>query len=195
MAEKSKRKMEKPDFRILFPGYSDEKIMEILKKRKFYQPEAAQLAVEEAIKRGIIHSEQDLFDENFKEKPLKTSIFPAIEDEKNSQKIRKSISRMLMVAGVVPVVSGILKIRNEVITEGGIIMAFGMVWIFLSVLIFRKMNKKTGYLLTGMLILSAIYLINGFLHSEKIVATDIFAFTIFYLLYGYGLLFICRMKE
>jgi hypothetical protein len=34
-----------------------------------------------------------------------------------------------------------------------------------------------------------------FLHSEKIVATDIFAFTIFYLLYGYGLLFICRMKE
>ena len=44
------------DFRKDIPEYSDERIIEILKQRDHYQAEAAQLAIEEAIKRGIIFS-------------------------------------------------------------------------------------------------------------------------------------------
>ena len=46
-------------FEEQFLDISDQEIVNILKMRKHYQPEAAQTAVNEALKRGIIHSEDD----------------------------------------------------------------------------------------------------------------------------------------
>lgn len=195
MAEKSKRKSEKPDFRIIIPGYSDDKILDILKKRKFYQPEAAQLAVEEAIKRGLIHSEQDLFAEDFKEKTLETSIFPRIEDKNTARKIRRSISRMLMVAGLIPIIFGIMKISGTITPQNGAMVLLGVLWIYLSVEIFRKMNKNYVTILFFLLSASALYITGIFITSENLVFMDIFAAVMFYLLFGYGLLFLRRLKD
>ena len=68
----------KPDFRSSILNNSDEEILVILKKRKQYQPEAAKLAIQEAIKRGLINSEQDLFSEKFQEQSSKSFLFPII---------------------------------------------------------------------------------------------------------------------
>ncbi len=195
MAKKSKHNTEKPDFRVLIPGYSDDKILEILKKRKHYQPEAAQLAVEEAIKRGIIHSEQDLFAEDFKEKPLETSVFPKIEDKNTVRRIRRSIARMLMLVGLIPIIYGIVKLSENLTPQNGAMVLLGVLWIYLSVEIFRKMNKNFVIILFFLLSASALYMTGIFMTSENLVFMDIFAAVMFYLLFGYGLLFLLRLKE
>ena len=45
MGEKSTKNQTKSDFNSLIPNYNDQEILEILKKRNFYQPEAAELAI------------------------------------------------------------------------------------------------------------------------------------------------------
>lgn len=194
MAEKSKGKNEKPDFRVLIPGYSDDKIVEIIRKRNYYQPEAAELAIQEAIKRGLIHSEQDMYAEKFREEPVVFSIFPAIEDEKNAQKIRKSISRMFIVSGAIPVIYGFLQIKKASLVEGGIFMGSGLLWIFLSILIFKKKNIRIVNVLLALFVISAIYIATNFISSGQFVFTDIFASVVFYLLFGYGLLYLRRLN-
>lgn len=195
MAKKSKHITEKPDFRILIPGYSDDKILEILHKRKHYQPEAADLAVQEAIKRGLIHSEQDLFAPEFQEKPLTFSIFPRIEDETTARKIRRSIARMLMLVGLIPIIYGIVKLSENLTPQNGAMVLLGVLWIYLSVEIFRKMNKNFVIILFFLLSASALYMTGIFMTSKNLIFMDIFAAAMFYLIFGYGLLFLLRLKE
>ena len=83
MPEISKANGINSDFENTMGSLNDEQLKEVLKKRKLYQPEAAQAAIKEAIKRELIHSEEDLVKTEFRAKPLKKRLFPEIENKKN----------------------------------------------------------------------------------------------------------------
>src|SRR5690554_6288827 len=99
MTEKSKgsKNISKPDFKEVMGKLNDESLTEVLRKRNLYQPEAARSAIDEAIRRGLINSEEDLLSEKYRIQPLKTRLFPEIENEHLRVKIRKSISRSLLI--------------------------------------------------------------------------------------------------
>lgn len=184
----------KADFRTTIPEYSDEEILNILRKRKMYQPEAAEMAVQEAIKRGLIHSEQDLFDKDFQAKPMKFLLFPTIEDEKIQIKIRKSISRGLLISGVIPTIWGFLKLYDGKTIEGGILAILGILWIYFSAKLIRKANLSIVNSLFALLLLSVIYIVKLLLNSGTFIFMDVFIPAVIYGLIAYGLLFIRRLN-
>ncbi|MBT3383491.1 MAG: hypothetical protein HN778_18840 [Prolixibacteraceae bacterium] len=184
----------KADYRTLIPEYSDEEILKILRKRKLYQPEAAEMAIQEAIKRELIHSEQDLFDKDFQVKPVRFLLFPTIENEKNIIKIRKSISRSLLISGLIPAIWGFLKLYNGKIIEGGVLAVLGVLWIYFSALLIRKADRGNVNSLLALLLLSVIYIVKLLLNPGTFIFMDIFIPAVIYGLISYGLLFLRRLN-
>ncbi|MCF6333810.1 MAG: hypothetical protein L3J11_11050 [Draconibacterium sp.] len=194
MADKSRVKSNRPDFRSSIPEYNNEEILNVLKKRKQYQKEAAEIALKEAIKRGLINSEQDLFAEEFQEKPTEFSIFPTIENNRNRTKIRKSIARVLLISGAIPIVWGAIKIIEGQILEGSILIVLGAIWVYAATQQFKTVNLKMINLLLIMLAASVIYIIKLFVFFENPALLDFLIPVILGTLITYGLLFIHRMK-
>jgi len=183
------------DFRKDIPDYSDERIIEILKQRNHYLPEAAKLAIEEAIKRRIIFSEQDLFAKEYQVEELKTSLFPKIIKPENQQKIRKSIARSLVICGVIPVVFGLVQSNRGNPVEGSLILLFGLLWIYFSSQLIKGYHKLFVFLL-----ISASTLLLAYIYTKLILAGisaffDFFLPAALFLLIIYGLLFLKRIYE
>ncbi len=195
MPEISKIDKNNADFNTMIPEYNDSEIINILIQRKHYQPGAVDLAIKEAIKRGLINSEQDLFSEEYQVKPLKYSLFPTIESEKNKAKTRKSISRGLILIGLLPVVWGFVKINNEFLIEGGILLLLGIVWILLASKLNRSGNNKIVIFLFVVLLLSSVYIVKILIGLKAPTTMDIFVPVVLYLLVAYGLLFIRRLHS
>lgn len=194
MADKSRVKSNRPDFRSLIPEYNNEEILNVLKKRKQYQKEAADIAIREAIKRGLINSEQDLFAEEFQEKPTEFSIFPTIENNRTRTKIRKSIARVLLISGAVPLIFGTIKINEGQILEGSLLIVLTAIWVYATIQQFKAANLKMINLLFVILAASVIYIIKLFVFFENPVLLDFLIPGILGALITYGLLFIRRMK-
>ena len=184
----------KSDFRSSIPNYSDEEILTILKKRKQYQPEAAKLAIQEAIKRGLINSEQDLFSEKFQEQSSKSFLFPIIIDNKHKDKIRKSIARILLITGSIPVVWGIFEITKSKLTESVLLILLGAIWIYASAQLMKIVQLKMVNLLFVMLVASVAYIVKILVGMKGLVIMDYFIPAILLSLIIYGLLFIRRLK-
>ncbi len=152
---KSKLKDTKANFVVQIPEYSDAEILNILKKRNHYQPEAARLVISEALKRGLINSEDDLLEKEFRTKPLKKTLFPQIEDKQQKKKISRSITRGLLITGVIPVIFGILKLNEGAQVEGSFVTIGGVLWIIFASKNIRKINLKLLRLLFGILFFCA----------------------------------------
>lgn len=195
MRKKSINKNNKADFKTLIPGYEDQEILEILKKRTYYQPEATDLAIKEAIKRGLIHSEQDLFAEEFRVNPMRYRLFPSIEREDQKNKIRKSIARGLIITGALPTIWGIIRALDGVVIEGIILVILGALWIFLSLRISRKIEKDAVFILFVLLALFAIYITKILLSLRGIVFMDVFVPVFLSGLIVYGLLFLLCLRK
>ena len=193
MLRKSNRKTE-TDFKNDIPEYNDEEILGILKKRKYYQRDAVELATEEALKRELIQSEQDLFDEEFRAEPLQFGIFPTIDDEKNKSKIRKSIARGILIAGVIPTIWGFLQFNSGQFLEGGILVLLGVVWIFLSASLIRQANMKMVYGLIVLIVFSVLYIFMVLSQRRTFIFMDFFIVAALYGFLIYGLLFIRHLK-
>ena len=194
MWRKSKTNEIESDFKTDIPEYNDEEIVEILKKRKYYQSEAVDLALEEAYKRDLIQSEQDLFNEEFRPEPLRFGLFPSIEDEKNKNKIRKSIARGILIMGVMPTVWGFLRLNAGNPVEGGVLLILGALWIFFSAKLIRKYNRIMINALFFMAALSLVYLAFFLLNRYGIIFMDVFIIIALYGLLTYGLLFLRRLN-
>ncbi len=195
MREKSKVKMGKPDFTEQIPEYSDQEIMAILKRRDHYQPEAARLAIVEALNRGLINSEDDLLAIEYRVKPLKKYLFPKIENESHRKKISRSISRGLLIAGIIPIIFGILKINEGRQIEGGLIVASGIIWMIFSTQTIRNVNLKILRLFFVLLIIAAVYLVKVFVQLKSIIFMDIFIVAAIYCLTIYGLLYLIKLHQ
>lgn len=192
MMEKSNDESQIPGFREIIAGYTDEELINVLKKRKLYQKEAADFAIREAVRRGIIYSEQDLFSKEFKDEPQKFSLFPTIESETTSKKFKKSLSRSLLILGALPVVWGIIKVFEGYINEGILIFIFGIAWSLISFQLLRLTNPnvKLIHLLFLMAFVAAGYIIRNFSLSNSLNRIDILitAIGLGFVLYTIGFL-------
>ncbi|WP_346854090.1 hypothetical protein [uncultured Draconibacterium sp.] len=182
------------DFRNDIPKYSDEQIIDILKKRDHYQPEAAKLAIEEAIKREIIHSEQDLFSEEFRVEELNRSMFPKIEDDSLRNRIRKSIARSLVISGLIPTVYGLVQFNAGQKLSGAHLILFGLLWIFISAQLIKAYKKVFVLILLVGLIVAV-----GFVSAQLILSAnskfmDFFISAVLFLLVGYGVVFLKKVS-
>lgn len=194
MTDKSREVTNKSDFRSSIPEFGDEQILSILKKRSQYQKEAADLAIQEAIKRGLINSEQDLFAEEFNEKPYRFSFFPLIENEKIKNKTRKSIARILLIIGAVPAVWGVLEIFKGEFVEGFVLLILGLAWVYSSFKLMSRIQIQIVNLLTILLLVSVAYIVKLLIEMKGLEIMDYFIPFVFYALIIYSLLFLRRLK-
>ena len=195
MDRKSKTSDEKFDFREQIPNYSDEEILKILKMRKHYQKEAADLAIRKAIERGLIHSEQDLLSDEFREKEYGFSLFPNIERVKNRKKIRKSIARGLLIAGVIPVVWGIIKIMEDTFAEGIILVVLGGTWMFASFRLMHKFSDRMNNLLFVLLAGAFAYALKLILDIKGLRIMDFAVPVVLFLFIAYGLIYMRKLNR
>jgi len=197
MMEKSNDENQIPEFMQIIAGYTDDELRKVLKKRKLYRKEAADFAIQEAIKRGLIYSEQDLFAKEYNDEPEKFSIFPTIENEKARAKFKKSISRSLLILGVLPMVWGGFKIYETQSWEGILIFVFGASLSLTSFQIMRsaKLNPKLIYFLFLLAFLAFGYLIKEFISSHYINTIDLLisAIAVGFVFYAIG--FLGKMKQ
>jgi hypothetical protein len=190
MTEKSNDDAKAPEFKQIIAAYSDDELRIVLKKRKLYQKDAADFAIQEAIRRGMIYSEQDLFAKEYKHMPDKFSLFPTIENEKIRSKFRKSISRSMLILGAVPMVFGGIKIFESQSIEGILIFVLGATWIFASYQLMRKLDKKLVVLLFILLLFAVAYIVKLIVSSPSLYTIDLLVAVIGigFVFYGVGFL-------
>lgn len=194
MPEKSKANGINSDFENTMGSLNDEQLKEVLKKRNLYQPEAAQAAIKEAIKRGLIYSEEDLVNTEYRAKPMKKKLFPEIENIKIRVKIRKSLARGLLLSGILPLIYGVVRMNAGSANEGAQILLFGVVWMGISAWLIRQYSKTAISILFGLAGLSAIYTIILLVSQPRFVFMDKFIVATLYLLIAYGLAYLFRLK-
>lgn len=194
MSKQSKDFKNKPDFRTLIPEYSDAELIGILKMRNHYQPEAARLAVEEAVKRGIINSEQDIFAEEFRTKQLKNTFFPVVGNEIQRNKISRSIIRVLIISGVVVGMMGLIQLFDNNLAESILLLAVSITWIVLSVMLLRKVRHSIIRILFVFVVISIVYTAKLLIEKELLSVMDFFIPVVFYFLVIYGLIFLRKIN-
>lgn len=194
MSKKSNEDKYPLDFEAKYATYQDAEILAILKKRKHYQPEAEKAAVAEAIKRGLIHSEQDLFSDQFQNEPLRFSIFPFIENETAREKTRKSIARSLLIVGAIPTIWGGLNYYRTEKFENIALLLLGLVWLFSSFQLTKKTHKGTLNLMFLLLAAAYLYFIKLFTSVISFTFFDVFFAVVTGLLILYGLLFYRKLS-
>ena len=189
MKEESMIKNTRQSFQSKYSDYSDDEILSVLKKRDHYQKAAAEAAVQEAIKRGIINSEQDLLSAEFTVKPMPFTLFPKIENEMARAKTLKSIGRSLIIIGAVPTIWGALKIYRGYLYEGLILLVLGLIWMAVS---FQMMKTATSRGINALLVIfvAAVFYVSRLLWANVFTTvTDVFITSLFCLLILYGLLY------
>lgn len=193
MNEKPKQEENISHLKELINKQTNDEILDILKKRKHYQPEAVDIAVEEAIERKLIHSEQDLVNPEFRTEPLTRSLFPTIEKEENKKKIRKSLGRNLLIAALLPVIFGFKQFNVGNTAEGIGLFVFALIWGGLSAQIMRQGGKRNVDALLGLSILSLGYVGIYLQSTVQFSNFDHFVVIAFFLLVLYGLFFLRRL--
>ena len=190
MTEKSNGDADAPEFKQIIAAYTDNELKNVLKKRKLYQKDAADFAIQEAIRRGVIYSEQDLFAKEYKHEPDKFSLFPTIENDKARAKFKKSLTRSLLILGAIPMVFGAIKIYETQSFEGIIVFVLGIAWSFTSYKLMQKLDKKLVLLLLVLFILAIAYIVKLMVSTHSLTTIDMLVAVIGpgFVLYGLGLL-------
>jgi hypothetical protein len=174
---------------------NDEQLREVLKKKSLYQKEAVKIAVQEAISRKIIRSEEDLSGPRFRPEPLKSGLFPGINSSETGSKIRKSIGRSLLIAGLVPVIWGVVQINAGEIPEGLMVLLFGVTWMSLSFWMTRQYASAAVISLIMLAGVALIYILKLLSANPSSGFLDWFIVSALFLLVGYGLAFAYRLKS
>jgi len=178
------------DLEVSMKEYGDEEIREILKKRNLYNPDVAQMAVAEALQRGIIHSEQDLVAREYRIQKLRFRLFPDIENEEIKERLIRSLSRGVLLTGVFPVIYGFLKIAENKWPEAWLLIIPGAIWIVSMGLLMRTHNRKLISVILGMAGMSAFYVVNLLLHVKPLRFMNLFVAVVVYGIIFYCLLYI-----
>jgi hypothetical protein len=183
------------DFIETMAELSNEQLIDVLKKRNLYQEAAARQAVCEAIERGIIHSEEDLLGPEFREKQLKRQLFPEIESEKIRNKIRRSISRGLFLAGSLPAILGVVRLTGGRQADGILMLVFSVIWLAVSAWMFRMFSRIALTVLAVMSALSFVYALKQLVTPPGYSVMDKFIVVMLFLLITYGLAYINRLYK
>lgn len=170
--------------------YTDQEIIDILRKRKSYEPEAVRIATGEALRRNLIHSEQDLFSEKYAEQPASWTLFPCPENRETSHKIIRSMSRMLMLVGVIPVIYGVMKFQTGKYPEGVAMLVAGLLWVFASFMIYSRHDRRFWAPLLVVGLLAAVYVSRMLLLVKGLRVLDYVVPGILFLVVFYVLFFL-----
>jgi hypothetical protein len=157
-----------------YSRYSDAEIISILKKRDQYQPEAAKTAINEAVKRGIIYSDQDLLGEEFRTGKQDFTLFPVPEKDYGIKKLTNSILRILIIVGIIPLIHGFMKLRIYETNEGILMIVSGLIWITLSWLLHKTRKSIIAWIMLIIVFCSIGYTINQFAGKDFFKSMDIF---------------------
>jgi hypothetical protein len=193
MNEKPKQEGNYSHLKEFINKQTDDEILDILKKRKHYQAEAVDIAVEEAIERKLISSEQDLVSPEFRPEPLKRTLLPTIENENSRVKVRKSLGRSLLIIALLPLIFGFTQLNAGNTAEGFGLAVFALIWGGLSTQIMRQGGKRNVDILLGLTILSLAYVVFFLQSRVQFSYFDHFVVVAFSLLIFYGLFFLRRL--
>ncbi len=169
-------------------------LVKALKMRKHYQPEAAEEAVREALRRGIIRSEEDLASPEFEEPVRKFSLFPCPEDAYGKSRLFRSLLRGLMGAGLIPLIYGIIKFLIPKYAEGAALISLGVIWIAMAWFIMERREKRLVLPMFILTLMSMAYVVRilfffQFLKwIDVLVPAVLFALIIYFLFYVHSLL-------
>ncbi len=139
-------------------GYTNEQLEELLRTRSSYRKKAVDLAMAEAINRGMLKSEADLEEEKFREISARFSLFPRPVNQSLRIKIIRSLSRSLLIAGAMPTVFGVYRILQHAILEGGALSLIGLIWISSAWIIFTRYNIRLWAPMLIIALLGAVYI-------------------------------------
>lgn len=195
MKENSNTENQSEHFREVMKRHPDDELVKVLKQRKHYQPEAAKQAIEEAISRGIINSEQDLYSEKFAEIPSKNRLFPEIENPAVRKKVSRSISRSLLLVGVIPLVWCIARWNIHTLSVSLMILSYSLVWIGISAGLLVTKNVRFAYGLLFLMVPGLIFLIRMMLQNRFLLAYEIVVPVVLTFLILYGVGYLHKLKE
>ena len=195
MVEKSNDDISDREFEQIIAGYTDDELRKVLKKRNLYQKQAAVFAIQEAIRRGIIYSEQDLFASEYKHEQEKFSIFPTVENEKARSRYKRSITRTLIAIGAIQMVWGGIEIFEFHSIKGIMILVFGTAWSITSFRLMQSVNMKLVYFIYSLFVVLVAYLVQLMISHHFINAMDIVVavITLGFVLYGIG--FLSKLRD
>ncbi len=178
-----------------YAEYSDAEVLNVLKKRSHYQEEAAKLAVSEALKRGLILSENDLPADEFKVEPLQVRLFPPIHNNQNRMRIVKGLSRSMLLVGAVPFIHGIVNVFDHNLIEGIALILLGGIWLVSAFLLMKKQVAPNVNTLIILVFLSIIYTVKLFLGRKGIPPMDYAIAVVLYSAVFYCLFYIRRLLK
>lgn len=149
---------DKESLEARYEQYSDEQLIHILKNRKDYQENAVRVTIEVAIKRNLIHSEQDLLSLEFNIKQKSTlNLFPKINSETQKQRVLRSLSRILYFSTLIPLIQTYLFYKSEEISNTVMFAAASLIWIGATYLISRGRSAVIGFLMLILLWGGVVY--------------------------------------
>jgi len=175
-----------------------EELIMVLRRRRQYQPEAAAEAVKEALRRGIIRQEEDLNSPEFDEPVSKFTFFPCPESEKGKDKLFRSLLRVVMIVGAIPVIYGVMKLLVLKYAEGAGLVSLGVVWAAMAWLIMERHEKRLLMPMFILALLSVIYAVRILYFCKYLKLIDVLVPVVLYGVIFYFLLFILslfRKKE
>lgn len=173
-------------FKDQFLDLPDQEIVNILRMRDHYQPDAAKAAIEEAIKRGIITNEDELSDERFKVQKLpRYPFFPIGRTTKQNLSILNNLCLLMYGLSLIPLGLAFLEIGNR-----HYIWMTCLIIFFLLIVMTTYRMKRSRQPFLGMILLAlnvptmgyAIYSLSqkGFPTVMDSVATALVVFVILY---------------
>ena len=125
-------------FKNRYSSYTDVQIKVILKNHKDYQESAVAAAIQIAIERQLIHSEQDLMAPEFQSVTTEgVKVFPVITNPYYYKKIVASIFRVLFIVGLIPLIFGVMKYAEGKINMTIPSIIVSSVWMLLTFLLWR----------------------------------------------------------
>jgi hypothetical protein len=168
----------------------DAELTEVLKKRSQYQEIAADCAIREALKRGLILSEAELNHPGFRQVPARFTFFPSPYRAETRQRLLRSLCRSLMIAGVIPAFYGILKMTNLKYAEGTALVSIGIVWIGMSWFLMERNDRRWVFPMFFLILVSIPYVARMMVWYASLKWTDFFIPSVLYVLIIYSLLYV-----
>lgn len=178
--------MENENLESRICSLNDIDLRKLLSLKDLYQNEAVKIAIQEAIKRGIIVSEDDLNlpEFNSAKKTIK-SIFPKLNNELQLKKVFSSIVRILLIISIFPILLGSLKLVEHQTQYGFGLLMFGVAWLSLNLYLQKSRNHQVpiGLIVIFLLGISFVFFNQVRFYSFQIIDLVIWGLCIFVILY------------
>ncbi len=183
-------------FHERYLSYTYIQIKEILENHKDYQEPAVTAAVQIAIERRLINSEQDLFAPEFQSAtPHGVKIFPVITNSYYYKKTVASIFRVLFIVGIMPLIFGLMKYAEGKITMTITALIVGSVWLLLTFFLLRTKRIQIIFLQLILLVLTISSIAYSLIVQEVFHRVDMAILIIGFFISLYLLLYLKKLIQ